>query len=691
MRYNVTYLIKSLIVCSLFAWSAIANAQQTWTVNFNDSDIQEVIKFVADASGRTLILDPRVKGRVKVISSKPLNAGELYDLFLSVLEVHGFTAIEVGNVTRIVPRKDARSSPVKVSDSKKNGAINEYITQVIQLDNVAAVKVLPVLRPLVPQHAHLAAYDPSNAIIVSDTAANIKRIRELIERIDKAAVATTEVIPLHHAQAEEVVRILTQLERNDGGKKGGGTSKLVLVADKRTNGVLVSGDDLQRERAKELIARLDKPREQAGNVRVVYLKYADAAQVSEVLSKVVQNMGKVGNNEKGGGSNSQATVEADEETNALLITADVGVLPILLDVVDKLDIRRAQVLVEAIVVELEGGQDNALGIQWLFQSDSGGVGGSSLADGILSNVAGGILGTETTNRFDEDGNLIESTQTSNAAQLGASIAGNRGQLFGVGKMTSNTNFLLLLNALEQKTGSNILSTPNLLTTDNHEAKITVGQNVPFVTGSFSSTGSTSSPQNPFQTIERQNVGITLQVTPHINEGDTVVLDLVQEISSLTGATVQASDVITNERKIETQIMARDGEIVVLGGLIQDDVQESEQRVPFLGSIPGIGRLFRSDSTTVTKRNLLVFIRPTIIRDDEALEGATAEKYRYIRQQQENRRKRGARLVKDKSVLPLLPEWPGDAKQSDPETGASSDDVQNTDDSDQQSNNAESGS
>ncbi|WP_425460035.1 type II secretion system secretin GspD [Exilibacterium tricleocarpae] len=670
--------LKRLLLSACLVSFCAGAQEQTWTVNFNDSDIGEVIKFVADASGRTIIIDPRVKGRVKVISAEPLSGDQLYDLFLSILDVHGFTAIPRGNVVRIIPSKDGRTEggvvrpgqttrvtkPKPAPNQAAALSNNEHVTEVIQLDNVTAVKVLPVLRPLVPQHAHLAAYDNSNAIIVSDTIANIRRIKDIIERLDRAAVAKTEVIALKHAQAEEIVRILKELENKDAGK-GAATSKLVLVADKRINGVVVSGDDLQRQRARDLISQLDQPQQQAGNVRVVYLEYADAEQVAEVLGKVMQSLGKVGpGGDKAGSAAGNATVEADPETNALLITADVDVLPTLLAVVEKLDIRRAQVLVEAIIVELEGGEDNALGVQWLFQGDSNGIGSSSLGDGLLGNIAAGILGTEVTRRFDPDtGRLIEEIRSDNDAELGGALAGNRGQIFGVGRQNDNgSSFLFLLNALEQQTGSNILSTPNLLTMDNHEATITVGQNVPFVTGSFSNTGGgASNPQNPFQTIERQNVGITLKVTPKVNEGDSVVLDIVQEVSSLSGATVQASDVITNERKVETQVMAKDGEIVVLGGLIQDNVQESEQRVPFLGSIPGLGRLFRSDATTVSKTNLLIFIRPTVIRNAEELTGATAEKYRYIRERQILQRERGEVKV-DESLLPLLPEWPEGASQ-----------------------------
>ena len=617
---------------------SVLAAEQTWTVNFKDSDIQEVIKFVADATGRTLVIDPQVKGRVKVISATPLNQAQLYNLFLSVLEIHGFTAISVGDIVRVIPIKEARTTPAPIGGD--GGGSDAQVTQVIQLHNITAAKVLPVIRPLVPSHSHLAAYAPSNAIIISGTQANIARVRSLLNRIDTAAVDTTEMVPLEHAQAEEAVRILTELATNEADK--GSAAKFKLVADTRTNGILISGDDLQRQRLKQLIARLDLPQQQSGNVRVIYLEYARAEQVAKVLSNVVQNMAKLKPGDKGGSSGGQATIEADEDTNALLITADPVMLKSLLAVVERLDIRRAQVLVEAIIVEMEDIEGRDLGVQWLFRNDDSGFGSSVNADnaGTLGGAAQSIL-----NPDDDD------AQETLINALGSTV----GQTFGLGKISNATDFVLLINALQQDTGANILSTPNLLTLDNNPASISVGQNVPFITGSYSSTGNSSSPENPFQTVTRESVGVTLEVTPHINEGDSVVLEISQEVSSLSGAT--ATDVITNERKISTRILTDDGEIVVLGGLIKDDVQAFEQRVPLLGSIPILGRLFRSESNRVTKTNLMVFIRATVIRDKARLRGATGEKYRYIRDRQLKRQDLGDVLVEDGNRT-LLPEWRG---------------------------------
>jgi len=613
-------------------------SEQTWTVNFKDTDIQEVIKFVAEVTQKTMVIDPQVKGRVKVISSESLNRQQLYQLFLSMLEIHGFSAVSVGDIVRVIPAKEVRTTPVPVVEKNTGANIAgaTRVTQIIELKNITAVKILPVIRPLVPAHAYLAAYAPSNSLIITDTQANIERLRTLIKRIDTAAQDATELLPLRHASAEEVVRMVTQLARTD---KGGSGENLVLVADKRTNGILLSGDDVQRLRIRNLIQRLDQAQPQSGNVRVVYLKYARAEQVAKVLARVLDNMQKLAAN-KPAGQSARATVEADKDTNALLITADPESLQSLLAVIDRLDIRRAQVLVEAIIVEMTDSSGEDLGVQWLFRNNDRGFGSSIIGDGSVGGVIEGAL---------------DGSDDSSGSVIGA-LSSIAGQTLGIGRTGGNTDFLLLLNALQQESGANILSTPNLLTLDNHPASISVGQNVPFVTGSY--TSSNNSVDNPFQTIERQNVGIQLQVTPHLNEGDSVVLDIVQEVSSLSGATgINASDVITNERKISTRIMAEDGEIVVLGGLIKDDVQAFEQRVPLLGSVPWLGRLFRSNSSKITKTNLMVFIRATVIRERHQLTGATADKYRLIRDKQLTNRHLGTVVLERDEAASLLPSWP----------------------------------
>ncbi len=629
-------ILRSLLLM-LFLLSPIAGqgAEQTWTVNFKNSDIQEVIKFVADATGKTMVVDPVVKGPVKVITTKPLNSKQLYDLFLSVLEVHGYTAVDSGGVVRILPAKEGRTAPGSVTD-RLEVSNDSYTTQVIQLSNVSAARVLPVLRPLVPQESHIAAYEANNSIIISATAANIARIRELISRIDQSSRPSTAIIELSYADADTVVRMLEQLQQAEGGSAEQSAGKLKLVADQRTNTVLVSGPDLDVNRVKSMIGRMDRPGPQSGNIRVIYLEYANAKKMAQVLNSLVQNMDKLSPGKKAGLRKS-ATIEADEDTNSLLITAEIAQLDALMGVIKRLDIRRAQVLVEAIIVEMEDIDGRRLGVQWMFQDDSGAFG---------SSVNPGSLGVP----LDNVDNVIPGGDNDNTVfgVLG-SIAG---QTLGVGHITDGSSFLAILHMLQEDKGANILSTPNLLTMDNHPASITVGQNVPFLTGSYTSTGQGSTPANPFQTIERASVGISLKVTPHINEGNSIVLTVQQEVSSLTGST--DVDVVTNERKIDTQILIDEGQTAVLGGLIKDEMQESEQRVPVLGSIPVLGRLFRSTAVQYTKTNLLVFIRATVIRDAETLTGATAEKYRYIRDRQLERRERGA-LLGEADMLPVLPD------------------------------------
>ena len=620
-------------------------AAQEYTVNLKDTDIQEFIKFVADVTGTTMVVDPNVKGKVRVISSKPVTQSELYDLFLSILDVQGYTAVRSGQVVRVVPSKDARSSPVPLIENQDLLGNDEYVTQVIRLDNISAAKLIPVLRPLVPQQAHMAAYAPSNAIIISDIRSNIGRIVEIIERMDRSAIQTTEIIRLKYGVSEDVVSMLNTLEKARQGEGAEANKDVILVADKRTNSVVVTADEMSVERIRKLVAYFDSPLEQSGNVRVVYLEYADATETAEVLTRVMQNIARLeaGGAQRNGG---ESTIEADAGTNSLIITADTDEMAALESVIARLDIRRAQVLIEAIIVEMEMTEGQELGLQWLFANDSGLYGGnisnSTAQQRRNAELAGALL--------PDNGSEVIDTRS-----VAGALASTPGATLGWGMVDESLTMTVILNALETQGNANILSTPSLLTLDNEEAFITVGQEVPFVTGSYTNTGSANGASNPFQTIERQSVGITLKVTPQINEGDSVVLDIVQEVSSISAQILAASDVITNERKIETKVLANDSDILVLGGLVKDDVQDSTQGIPLLSDIPLLGRLFRNDVVSVTKSNLLVFIRPTIIRDDQDLAGATAEKYRFIRDKQLQRRERGLMFLDDGS-LPVLPTW-----------------------------------
>lgn len=658
IRYMLNHASRVLLAILLLVASVQVKTvlAETYAVNFKDTDIHELIRFVADATGLTIIIDPKVKGKVEVISTKPVSEKELYDLFLAVLETHGFTAVQKGSVIRVVPSKDARSMPVPLINSDSQNEDNsEIVTQVIEVENVNAAKLIPILRPLVPQQSHMAAYAESNAIIISDTAANINRILAVIKKIDTASLQENEVIKLKHASADETVRILEQMEKSQpGGEKARAVQKRVsIVADKRTNSIILSGDPLSRARIKALIEHLDSPLESTGNARVIFLRYAKAKELADVLTKVTQNMAKL-EAEKNKGSKtaarSGAIIEADEATNAIIVTAEADIMSSLDAIINRLDIPRSQVLVEAIIVEINNRDGRQLGVEWLFANDNNGFGSFSNPPSVLAGIAGSVA-------EDDPLDYLQS--------LGGTLASNAGGTFGVGKLSEDgTSFTAVLQALEEDTDANILSTPSLLTLDNHEASITVGEEVPFITGSYTSTGGdtgSTNPSNPFQTIERKNVGVSLTVTPHINDGDAIILDLVQEVSSRTGA-VQ-TDIIINERRIETSVLTSDGAVVVLGGLIKEEVQESEKKVPFLGDIPLLGHLFKSNTTDIVKTNLLVFIRPTIINNAEELATVSKAKYNSIKGFQMKERADGVALFKDE-VIPALPDWEQQIQQLD---------------------------
>lgn len=646
------FALITLGAAPLLAQTPQTNAQgeQTWSANFNDADIQEVIRFMAGATGKTIIIDPKVRGPIKIISSKALTSKELYELFLATLDVYGFTAVESGNIVRIVANRDARTLAIP-TEKAVSSRDDLYITQVIPLKNNSATKLLSTLRPLVSQHGHIITYEPSNALVITETRANVARINELVKQLDQIGVTQTDVVQLRYANATDVVAMISQLEKPDP-NRGLTTSPPIIVADKRINAVVVSGDDMSRKRIRYLIDDLDRPQTRNANVRVIYLKYAKAEEVAKVLNGMLQNMQQGRQAEAGAANTQQPSVQSDEATNAVLITADVDTMQTMLSVVDSLDIRRAQVLVEAIIVEIEDVDGKSLGIEWMFGGTDTGFGGSlEGSNGLIGAAAGPAitLGDKNASTADRD-NAFASLAT------GIAQSGLAGQVYGFSKLGSDYTFVGLLKMLQEKTSSNILSTPHLITTDNNTATFSVGQKVPFKTGSFTAptTGGGGSFSSPFNTYNREEVGIKLEVTPHVNEGDIVVLDIVQEVSSVSNQT-STDGTITNNREIKTQIFSKDGETVVLGGLIKDDLQTGERRVPVLSKIPVLGNLFKSQTTTKRKTNLLVFIRATIVRDEKMLTGATAEKYHKIREEQmELRRNRSFLLSKDD--VPVVPEW-----------------------------------
>lgn len=618
-------------LCLSLAMPRLVFAEQI-TLNLTDADITALIKTVSEHTGKNFIIDPRVKGKVTVISAHPMNKDEFYQVFLSILEVHGFSTVPVGDVIKIVPDVKAKQIAIPNQDRNDQFPGDQMVTRIIQVKNVEAAQLIPILRPLIPQEGHLAAYPTTNVLILSDRRNNVDRLLKIISSIDQVSDSTVEVALLQHASAAEVVRILNELE-SKGAK--GKEAALKLVADERTNSVLISGDQTARLRARVIIEHLDTPFETESNAQVVYLKYANAKDLVTVLTGVTENIDK-GQQQKGAPTKQEMPllIQADEASNSLIISAPPDVYRSLMSIIRKLDIRRAQVLIEAIIAEISNDKIRELGVQWIVDGTPGGsgpVGVINLGSPSISTIA-------------------------TAAATGTAIPLPSGTLLGFGQFNeSNVNFAALIRALESDSSTNILSTPSLLTLDNQEAQIVVGQNVPFITGSYTNTGSTTNSVNPFQTVERQDVGLTLKVTPQINEGSAIQLNIEHELSSVNlTASVGASDLVTNKSVIKTTVMVDDGNTVVLGGLIKDDLQQSEERVPLLGSVPVLGALFRADSTTKKKQNLMVFLRPAIIRDAATHTVVSGEKYNYFRALQLDLRQNGVNLMDD-SETPVLPD------------------------------------
>ncbi|MEW8625637.1 MAG: type II secretion system secretin GspD [Candidatus Thiodiazotropha sp.] len=627
-----------LLFCSLlvmnFASTLPSHAEQI-TLNLNNADIEALIKTVSEHTGKNFVIDPRVKGKVTVISAHPMDRNEFYEVFLSILEVHGFSTIPSGDVIKIVPDVKAKQGGIPTLSRAGSLPGDQIVTRIIQVKNVTSAQLVPILRPLIPQEGHLAAYPDTNVLIISDRRRNVDRLMRIIEQIDQVSDSSIEVITLQHASAAEVVRILEGLKPASA-KKGAAGAASKMVADERTNSILISGDPTERLRARVVIEHLDTPFDNEGNAQVVYLKYANAVDLVNVLTGVSENIDEGG---QGQGAKVKSkpkvpiNIQADEASNALIITAPPDVFHSLQAIIRKLDIRRAQVLVEAIIADVSYNKAKSLGVQWVVDGTPDGQG----PVGVIN------LGSPTI------------TDVFNAVQAGAGVPLGPGTSIGLGRFDSDrVNFAALIQALESDTTSNILSTPSLTTLDNQEAEIVIGQNVPFITGSYSSTGGTSSSVNPFQTVQREDVGLTLKVKPQINEGNSIQLEIEQEISSINAsASTGTSDIVTNKRTIKTVVMVEDGQTIVLGGLIREDLQQTEEKVPILGDIPLLGALFRANRTAKVKQNLMIFLRPVVLRDAAVSAQIASDKYNYFRAQQLEMKRQGVNLMDDEE-MPVMP-------------------------------------
>jgi general secretion pathway protein D len=646
MSKSALFLAGSLLCSSVMA--------SEFSASFKGTDIQEFINIVGRNLQKTIIVDPAVRGQVNVRSYDLLNDEQYYQFFLNVLEVYGFAVVEMDNgVLKVIRDKDAKTSAIPVVDGKDKVSGDEVVTRVIAVRNVSVRELSPLLRQLNDNAGagNVVHYDPANIIMITGRAAVVNRLAEIIERVDRAGDKEVDVVELRNASAAEMVRIVDALNKSADAKSTPGFLQPKLVADERTNAVLLSGDPQVRKRLKKLINQLDKEMATSGNNRVIYLKYANAEDMVDVLKGVSDNLQaeKQGASKKPvGSSKGEVMISAHTGTNALIVTAPPDIMRALESIIAQLDIRRAQVLIEAMIVELSEGDGINFGVQYgsadggVIQFGNSGVPISQYAIGLQE--AQDVPGSTVT---DVNGNVTTNDPTQGDFSTLASVLGGvNGAALGI----VMGDWTMLVNAVATDSNSNILSSPSITVMDNGEASFIVGEEVPVVTGSTSS----SSNDNPFQTVERKEVGIKLNVTPQINEGDSVQLKIEQEVSSVLGAS-GAVDVRFAKRQINTSVLVQDGQMIALGGLISEETKESESKVPILGDIPFLGFLFKSTNTTTAKTNLMVFIKPTIIRDGVTADGLTQRKYNYIRAEQLYKADQGLNLMPN-TKTPVLPKF-----------------------------------
>ncbi|WED26803.1 type II secretion system secretin GspD [Vibrio sp. DW001] len=648
-----------LLIGSLMCLSVSADE---YSASFKGTDIQEFINIVGRNLEKTIIVDPSVRGKIDVRSYDVLNEKQYYQFFLNVLEVYGFAVVEMeSGVLKIIKAKDAKTSAIPVVGADEKILGDAVVTRVVAVKNVSVRELSPLLRQLNDNAGagNVVHYDPANIILITGRAAVVNRLAEIIERVDQAGDKSIEVVVLKNASASEMVRIVDALNKTTDTKNTPAFLQPKLVADDRTNSVLISGDPTVRKRLRKLIKQLDIEMASRGNNQVVYLKYAQAEDIVDVLKGVSENIQsekQSSSKAQGAASKSQVMIAAHKDTNALVLTAPPDIMNALMDVIAQLDIRRAQVLIEALIVEMSEGDGINLGVQW-GNLDTGAViqygnTGASIG-GVMVGLEEAKDTTTTTAVYDDDGSFLRNETTTESGDY-SSLASALSGVNGAAMSLVLGDWTALISAVSTDSNSNILSSPSITVMDNGEASFIVGEEVPVLTGS--TAGANNS--NPFQTVERKEVGIKLKVVPQINEGDSVQLTIEQEVSNVLGAS-GAVDVRFAKRQLNTQVMIQDGQMLVLGGLIDERVMESESKVPFLGDIPIIGHLFKSTSSSVEKKNLMVFIKPTIIRDGVTADGITQRKYNYIRAEQLFKAEEGLKLLSD-DLIPVLAEFKGDS-------------------------------
>ena len=655
--------VFTFLALSSVAVAPVASANQ-YSPNFKGTELTEFINIVGKILKKTIIIDPSVRGKVNVRSYDLLTEEQYYHFFLNVLEVYGFAVIDMGDdILKVVKAKDSKAAPTPVVGENNPGEGDEMVTRVVQVKNVSVRELAPLLRQLSDQSGsgHVVHYDPSNVIMLVGAAAKVNRLVEIISRVDRAGDQKVEIIRLEYASASEIVRIVESIYKGSGKKDQPSFLIPKIVADDRTNSVIVSGELKAREKVTELIKRLDAELESTGNTRVYYLKYAKAEEVVKVLTGVSDSIAA----DKQGGTGTKKTsrssskrdysIQAHPDSNSLVINAEPDMMRSLEQIIRQLDVRRQQVLVEAIIVEVFESEGINLGIQWGSED----AGFTQFSNGVtpIGQVAAGVRLANDRTITETETNIAEDTADRVDYEVQRVIEGDNGAALAQ-VLSSMTGFATgivkdgwgaVIQAVRSDTNSNILATPSITTLDNEEASMLVGSEVAILTGSAASSNNA----NPFQTVDRKEVGIKLKVTPQINEGTAVQLLIEQEVSSVSGAT--GVDIGINKRAIKTTVLAEDGGTIVIGGLIDEDVQESVQKVPLLGDIPWLGHLFRSTGTTKRKRNLMVFIRPQILRDSETMLGISQRKYNAIRDEQVKADDDGISLMPF-TDQPVLEDW-----------------------------------
>ncbi len=585
--------LSACLMCNTLNAAQTSDDKPQWTLNMQNAELRDLVGEVGKITGKTIVIDPNLNGRVTVQAQAAMSKEDIYSLFLSVLRRQGFTAIDQGDRTVIVPVDKAKT----MASSATPDEAEAFVTRIIDLHNTSANDVASVVRPLVAPDAYIAPAIGSNALVVSDNASNVERIREVVQQLDSAGHKEMVTLKLQHAWAADVAKSLS--ESVSQGSNGINAAK--AISDVRSNRVILVGPEPAVRQMQQLASTLDVPGDASDNTRVVRLHHSDAKQLETLLTGIGKRLGATTPGKENAGQDGGILISADESQNALVIMADPAQLAMFDKIIAQLDRPRAQVLVEAAIVEVSGDITDALGVQWAGRSGHAVTGFDGSGDGMsIGSLIQGIAGSALPNL-------------------------PSGAVIGIG----DQNFGALISALSKNSNNNLLSTPSLLTLDNEPAEILVGQNVPFETGSY--TTDASGVSNPFTTVERKDIGITLKVTPHINEGNTLRLKIEQESSELVAAPagITTSDVITNKRLVKSTILADNGQVIVLGGLIKDNIKEVRSKVPLLGDIPLIGGLFRSTREVKEKTNLMVFLRPTLLRTSENMDGVSRKQYNRL--------------------------------------------------------------